>query len=260
MPEVAVAAAPETRRVAAHSALWWLVVIAYAVANIFMHEQVNRLAEVLIQIMGLWPFFWMTRILVVLGAAVILFCRRDFIREPGRLKPVLVFIVIGVVLDLSLVIYASERVHYPQYALLTWLAYRATGQPVPAALLSFLVGYVDEAHQHWMIYANDPIAYFDWNDNVLNLLGAVSALVLLPGGGTRKIPYRKVLAAGVLWTAAMSLLIFLFRPDPVLMRAHTDPSFWLTSNIKTHYHVLNALEGTLLLGFSWIVTFGYYGL
>jgi hypothetical protein len=56
----------------------------------------------------------------------------------------------------------------------------------------------------------------------------------------------------------MRLLVFLLNPDAMLMRSHQDTSFWLTSNIRTHYHVLNALEGSILLGIMWILVFGYY--
>jgi hypothetical protein len=239
-------------------AFWWVMVIAYSAVNILAHEQVNDFAKWLIQVMGLSPFFWSTRILTVAGVLVILFCRRHFLRQRERLKAVVLFIVIGLALDMSLVIFASERVHYPQYALLTWIAYPAIGKPLPAALLSFLVGYVDEAHQHWIIYAKDQTAYFDWNDNVLNLLGAVSTLVLLPEGSIRKSSKRSILAATVIWIATMVLLVWIFKPDAALMRAHHSSSFWLTSGVNTHYHVLNALEGTILLGVSWIVIIGYY--
>jgi hypothetical protein len=262
MAEVADIATPDTKPVKPgwnyRSMFWWLVVIAYGVANIFLHQEVNPLAARLIDVMGLSQFLWTTRILTLAGALLILFLRWDFLRKAGRLKRVLILIPLGVVLDLSLIIYSSDRVHYPQYALLTWIAYYATGEALPAALLSFLFGYVDEAHQHWMIYANDPIAYFDWNDIVLNLLGVIAALVVLPEGTIRRVPKRNLFAAIVLWIVAMSLLVFLLNPDPVLMRAHSNNSFWLTSNIKTHYHVLNALEGTILLGLCWIITIGYY--
>jgi hypothetical protein len=68
---------------------------------------------------------------------------------------------------------------------------------------------------------------------------------------------RNIAAAAMVWISLMILLVFLFHPDPVLMRAQESNSFWLTSNIKTHYHVLNALEGSILLGVAWIVTIGF---
>ena len=239
--------------------MWWFLAIAYAVANIFLHEQVNHLVERLIELMGLWPFMWTARLSALFGTILFLVLgRHNFLRNPDRIKKLLIFIPVGVALDLSLVIYASERIHYPQYAILTLIAYKAIGKSLPAALFSYVVGYVDEAHQHWVLYANDPIAYFDWNDIVLNLLGAIAPLLLLPEGPLHKIQKRNIFAAIVFWIIGMRLLVFLLNPDAMLMRSHQDTSFWLTSNIRTHYHVLNALEGSILLGIMWILVFGYY--
>jgi hypothetical protein len=238
------------------SAMWWLAAIAYGVANIVFHEPVNQIFEWLAQVMGISLFLWSMRISAVVGAALVVAFRWNFLKEPGTLRRVLIFIALGMALDLSLVIYPSERIHYPQYAILTWIAYKATGAPVPAALFAFVVGYVDEGYQHWVLYAKQSIAYFDWNDIVLNLLGVLSALVLLPQEAIRKPRYGKLVGSAISWTLLMSILVFLLNPDPVLMRAHKDTSFWLTSNVKTHYHVLNTLEGTILLGVMWIITIG----
>ena len=237
--------------------MWWLAAIAYGVANIVFHEQVNQIFEWLARVMGISLFLWSMRLSALAGAIFVLIFRRNFLKEPGTLKRLLIFIPLGMALDLSLVIYASERIHYPQYAILTWIAYKAIGAPVPAALFSFVVGYIDEGYQHWVLYAKQSIAYFDWNDIVLNLLGVLSALVLLPQGTIRKVRYRKMVVATILWILAMGVLVIWLNPDPVLMRAHKDTSFWLTSNIKTHYHVLNTLEGTILLGVMWIITIGF---
>jgi hypothetical protein len=260
MPDVAdvikADAVPRQRNL--RSVIWWLAAIVYSFVNILFHEQVNQIFEWLARVMGISLFLWSMRLSAVAGATMVLAFRRKFLKEPGTLKSVLIFVPLGMALDLSLVIYPSERIHYPQYAILTWIAYKATGAPVPAALFSFVVGYVDEGYQHWVLYAKESIAYFDWNDIVLNLLGVLSALVLLPRGTTGKVRHRKMVEAAIFWTLLMGLLVFLLNPDPVLMRAHKDISFWLTSNVKTHYHVLNTLEGTILLGIMWIITIGYF--
>ena len=246
-------------RQSVQSAMWWLVAIAYGVANIIFHEQVNQIFEWLAKVMGISLFLWSMRLSAVAGGVVVLALRRKFLKEPGALKRVLIFVSLGMALDLSLVIYASERIHYPQYAILTWIAYKAIGAPVPAALFSFVFGYIDEAYQHWVLYAKQSIAYFDWNDIVLNLLGALSALVLMPRETLQHVRYKKMTAAAISWILLMGALVFLLKPDRVLMRAHSDTSFWLTSNIKTHYHVLNTLEGTILLGLIWIIAIEMIG-
>jgi len=238
--------------------LWWLAAIAYGLANILLHEPANDIAKRLVVVLGLQLFLWSTRAFFLAGAVLVLFLCRHLLRDSQTVRRLLIFIPFAAALDLSLVIYPSERIHYPQYAILTWMAFKAGGQALPAVLLSFIFGYLDEANQHWVLYANDPIAYFDWNDVVLNLLAALGGLVLLPQENVRKVPTKRILAAAGAWTLGMSLLVFLLNPDPYLMRSQKTDSFWLVSSVKTHYHVLTATEGTILLGVVLIVTAGLY--
>ncbi|PYS19651.1 MAG: hypothetical protein DMG17_01680 [Acidobacteria bacterium] len=209
--------------------LWWLAAIAYGLANILLHEPANDIAKRLVVVLGLQLFLWSTRAFFLAGAVLVLFLCRHLLRDSQTVRRLLIFIPFAAALDLSLVIYPSERIHYPQYAILTWMAFKAGGQALPAVLLSFIFGYLDEANQHWVLYANDPIAYFDWNDVVLNLLAALGGLVLLPQENVRKVPTKRILAAAGAWTLGMSLLVFLLNPDPYLMRSQKTDSFWLVS-------------------------------
>ena len=117
---------------------------------------------------------------------------------------------------------------------------------------------MDEVNQHWVLYANDPIAYFDWNDIVLNLMAALAGLMLLSRKNVRKVALNKIVATAAIWILAVSLLVFLLDPDPYLMRSQKTDSFWLLSGVKTHYHVLTASEGASLLGVILILVGGLY--
>jgi hypothetical protein len=242
--------------------LWWVAALAWGVANILFHKQANDVARRLVVVMGLQVFLWSTRAAFLGGAVFVLVFRRNFYRDSQIFKRLLIFVPLAAALDLCLVIYPSERIHYPQYAVLTWLAYKATGQAFPAALMSFIFGYVDEANQHWMLYANDPTAYFDWNDIVLNLIAALAGLVLLPQAARvsnlSNLPTRTIAAAAAAWALGISLLVFLLNPDPYLMRNQKGDSFWRKSGVETHYHVLTASEGAILLGVILIITGGFY--
>lgn len=74
-----------------------------------------------------------------------------------------------------LVVNPVEVVHYPQYALLAVLLYRALDHVTLAAALATLLGVVDEVFQYTVLYAHHPQRdqlYLDGNDMVLNALGA----------------------------------------------------------------------------------------
>src|SRR2546426_6803926 len=137
--------------------LWWLAAIAYGLANILLHEPANDIAKRLVVVLGLQLFLWSTRAFFLAGAVLVLFLCRHLLRDSQTVRRLLIFIPFAAALDLSLVIYPSERIHYPQYAILAWMAFKAGGQALPAVLLSFIFGYLDEANQHWVLYANDPI-------------------------------------------------------------------------------------------------------
>src|SRR6267142_1604820 len=239
--------------------IWWLFLIAFGAGNILLHEQANDIARRLVQSMGLSLFLWSTRLLAVAGAMAALFLGRRFLRNRARLNRLLLLLPVGLILDLSLLVYPSERIHYLQYGILACIAYKATGKTLSAALIAFIVGYLDEAHQFWVLYANDPTVYFDWNDTVVNLMAGIAAVVvLLPEEPVRRLPVRRLFSAIMLWILAASLLVFSLNPDQYLLGNQDRKAFWITSGVETHYHVLNALEGTIILGIILILTIGYY--
>jgi len=181
--------------------MWWLLLAACGFGNILFHEEANEMAEQLVQLLGLSLFLWSTRLLALTGIAALFFLRRSFLRNRTRLKNLAIFVPLALTLDLSLIIYPSERIHYLQYGLLTWIAYKVIGKALPAVLIAFVFGYVDEAHQYWVLYAHDPSVYFDWNDIVLNLMAAIAALLLLlpEAKPERNMPKKHIFIAMVLW-------------------------------------------------------------
>ncbi len=245
------------------SVVLWLFLIGYVVGIIWLHKAGNQTAARLMTFLGLEPYLWSMRALAWIGAAGICFWLvRHFYRNPARFRRLLVLIPIAVVMDLSLIVVPVERIHYVQYGFLTWVAYKATGKQALAGLMGFVIGAVDEAFQYWILYAGDPVIYFDWNDIALNAMGVLAVLLfVLPGEPLGNLPKKPVFAAIAVWILAVSLLVFAFNPDQYLVR--NDPyegkgTFWITSGINTTYHVMSALEGLILLGTIVILTAGYY--
>jgi hypothetical protein len=238
--------------------------IGYMMGIVLMHRAVNELVDQVKNILGLPSYLWMSRIAGILAIiGVLLWLFRKIERNPAKLKMVFVFIPLAIVADLSLVVVPIERIHYLQYALLTWLCYLATQKALPSALMAFFVGVLDEAYQYWVHYADNLNVYFDWNDIALNLIGVVAVLFLfLPESKPREKWLAKPAVVAIIgWVMMVHLVVSLFNPDQYLVRK--DPykgssSFWITSNINTRYHVMNSLEGLLALGTVLILTMGYY--
>jgi hypothetical protein len=240
--------------------LWWAILAVYMAAIILLHRRGNEAAGKLIGLMGMEPYLWTARIGAMVGIALIfLWLGRRLLKTPQRIAEVAIFTGIAAVLDLSLISVPIERIHYLQYTVLAWLAWKAIGTELPAVLVAGVAGAVDEAYQFWVLYGNDPVVYFDWNDIVLNLLGGlIFVFVFLPREPLRNIPVKGVVAAMLAWVGAVGLLLSVWNPDPYLIR--NDPygggsSFWITSGINTNYHVMNTWEGLVSLGILLIATF-----
>jgi hypothetical protein len=245
------------------SAAVWLFLIGYVFGTVLFHRKANELAGKLIGLTGMSPYLLSMRLLGLIGVLVVLFfIGQKLSRNPGRFKKLLILIPILFAIDLSLIVVPIERIHYVQYGFLTWVAYKAIGKTFPAAMLAFVAGIADEAYQYWVLYGDDRIVYFDWNDIVLNLIGVLVVLVFfLPVEPVRNMPKKGIFAALLFWILAVNLMVFVWNPDRYLVR--NDPykgvsSFWITSEINTNYHVMNASEGLIFLGILLILTIGFY--
>jgi hypothetical protein len=240
----------------------WAFLIGYVLTTILLHRKGNELAGHFLIIYGPARYRFGVNVLTAIGAVTALVLIIRALRQnPSRWKPLIALLPVALVIDRTMLTVPVERIHYPQYGLLTWICFQAIGEPFPAALMSFLIGFVDEAHQYLVLYAGDPVIYFDWNDIALNLLGVLTVLFLiLPARPRRRTARRWIAAAVASWALAAYLLVSFFRPDRYLVR--DDPykgsrSFWIVEQSKT-YHVMNALQGLIFLGTLLIVTGGYY--
>lgn len=103
-----------------------------------------------------------------------------------------------------------EYAHYPQYALLAWLIARAldprrTGQASARILFwATLLGIVDECMQYLWItpsYGN----YLDFNDFLVNLLGASAGVMLHAGASALRAPTARAPRPWKEWLTALGL-------------------------------------------------------
>ena len=235
----------------------WIVLIGYVLCTLLLHKRGNDFAGSFVIAYGPRRYREGIQVLTILATSVVLpFLIRNLWRERDRVKYLLALLPVALIIDRTMISVPFERIHYLQYGFLTWLCYLAIGQPFAAALMAFLIGYVDEAHQFWVLYAGDPIQYFDWNDISLNLLGALGALYFfLPLTPIRKPSIIPLLTTIAAWVFAVLLLIALYKPDRYLFR--DDPykgkqSFWIAETDRS-YHVMNAAQGMIFLGTIWII-------
>lgn len=169
-----------------------------------------------------------------------------------------------------------EAIHFVQYALLAPPIFALTQRFSETIFFASLIGVIDECYQYFFIYQSRYRTHLDFNDMVLNLLGAATAcvliLLLLDPAKLRKPLQRRVrptgfrglirspmLIATTVIVAACSVLFAtgLMRvdavpgePQPLLLLSAdgANQPFWKQTPWGKRHHDLRPLEGVLLLG------------
>jgi len=162
----------------------------------------------------------------------------------------------------------SEAIHFPQYAILAFLIFPIVGRFGETAIWVTLLGAFDEAFQYWVLHGGWDV-YLDFNDFVLNLLGAVIGVlvvaVILEAGPRpsarstytiREFLRSPAFVALAVVAIACAVLLATGRmtlyKDPelapwlVLRRIGPPVVFWSRPEWGRAYHVLMPLEGVLV--------------
>jgi hypothetical protein len=150
-----------------------------------------------------------------------------------------------VLIQQSLLVASVENIHYPQYALLAVLLGRAGFAAEASWLAATGLGVIDELYQYLFLPRGRP-TYLDWNDMVLNGLGAAFGTVAL-FLSRRRFRGDPVCRPGIaIGLAGGALLAALFAGRPFV-----SPFFEVTSHAR-RYHVLSATEGVVVIGLLWL--------
>jgi hypothetical protein len=142
-----------------------------------------------------------------------------------------------------LVVVSIENIHYPQYGLLLWMLARALPSVESAWLTTVGLGIVDEGYQFVAQTRGTP-DYFDWNDVVLNAIGASLGVVVLLAL-TSAIP-RARLPARIAAAMAAGLIAIAFVLDPPVL----SPFFSFTPGGRA-FHKVSATEAAVVVAALW---------
>jgi VanZ family protein len=150
-----------------------------------------------------------------------------------------------------------EVVHYPQYALFALLLFPLINHYHSTLIATTLVGAIDEAYQFFYLSPNDT-GYYDFNDVITNFIGAAFGLILLKSLGISEQKKSFLKSLGFRILLCSSLLIALLFLTNVLGLTTTSganfpiilkeiPGFWTTIPPGVTYHVVQPLEGFVIL-------------
>lgn len=153
----------------------------------------------------------------------------------------------------SCIVFASELIHFGQYALVAALLHAGLGRgrrAVAAFLVAVLLGVLDEAWQHWGISIwIEGLRWtgLDWSDMILDAAGAAGGVLLLatcPGEDRREESGRLLWATVAALAAVLLPLLLLSRATlATLFGTYTYRHAWNEYDIGKAAHWMTPVDG-----------------
>lgn len=153
----------------------------YFLCIIIFHQQINNLSVYLSNMLTLERYSLMLNV-----AQLSAFC--GFVlfvmawKKTGRRRFVSVWCMYGILLwiaNTTILVVPAEMIHIPQYMILALLLTRVIANPHHVLLYTTVLGTIDELYQYGYLRFGMNDNYVDFNDVVLNALGAIGGLLLL---------------------------------------------------------------------------------
>jgi hypothetical protein len=116
-------------------------------------------------------------LLTVAAMLPILWHRRERWRQPAACCVALSLLVMTLAAQRWMLVANIEIIHFPQFGLIAGLLLAAGIAAEPAWLLATAAGVLDETYQQLVVYAGRTDTYLDFNDMILNAIGAAWIVV-----------------------------------------------------------------------------------
>lgn len=171
-----------------------------------------------------------------------------------------------------LMVVMSETIHFPQYALLAMLLFPVLRSFHLTLSATAILGAIDEGLQYWYL-SPQRTDYYDFNDVVLNFLGAVLGVLVIGAWSDRSVtvPRHRSHWNGLLIAGALLLLLLAWSanvidfvppqhtlaPAPLTLVRKASTGLWASIPMGLQFHILRPLPG---LGLLLLLTALYYPL
>lgn len=238
-----------------------IILVTYYLLIVLPHEKVGVFISSLFE--GKSRAFYDQTILaltLLLLSLISYFLHKKLWTHSERKKIIAFLLVHFVLITLSyyyLIIVNIECIHFIQYAALVLLAYPLFKNYTALLILAVLLGVVDEAYQY-LYLSPDRTNYYDFNDIILNTLGAGSGILILYIEGLKstsnKILYWLYLVLS--FVCLLILLAFFFNfltvfseeeiKHAVALIKVKELNFWSYIEPEIVYHIVRPWEGLIL--------------
>lgn len=207
-------------------------------------------------------------ILALLPLLIYIFIFLNNSRKVAHRNKIWMYITFNIVAAILIIRYLFviniEMIHFPQYAIMAIILFPIIGNYTATLIWATIAGAVDEAYQYFYLAPLDT-SYFDFNDVLTNLVGAVFGLLLLSSYGIKEQTTFSIKKSSIWYgfgfitvvVAVLHLLgILSIYPNDErsyhIVRQSVE-GFWTTTKVGVIYHIVRPLEGLLLTLLLWFL-------
>lgn len=156
-----------------------------------------------------------------------------------------------------------EIIHFVQYAFLALLLFPLLNNYRDTLFYATILAVIDEGYQYFYL-APLRTDYFDFNDIIIDLIGAAMGLFLYWASGIRSIKserkwFQTATFIGFAVLTTVTIIAYLSGQlavypveggtnPPILLIRKIQESFWTIIHPNVKFHVVQPLEGLLILG------------
>jgi len=203
---------------------------------------------------------------IILLGSVGYILKKRLVSHPEKSK-LLFYFVVNVILSAVIIkllfVINIEVIHFPQYAMFAILIFPLIGNYTATLIWATLGGMLDEAYQYFYLAPKDT-SYYDLNDVVTNLIGAVFGILILAVFQVKEFSRFKLksssiwIGLGILFLAILGshlsgvLSIYPSEERPFHIMREWPPGFWSTVNPNVSFHVIRPIEGMVITIVLWI--------
>ncbi len=228
-----------------------ILAVIYFFAVVLPHEQVGLIISKIFK--NSTKAYYNQTVLIIAAVGLIIYVLFLILNLKNNDSKRIVFAFLGLSVFLTILMLKTililniELIHLVQYGAFALILFPLFEHYFHTLWCCTFLGGIDEAFQYYYL-APDRTNFLDFNDMILNLVGATFGLILI-----RSVPFFNKSTGNngprnfSIITAFLSLLsIGILAMKDLLIKVPSE-SFWTTLPSKVTYHIVHPLEGILII-------------
>lgn len=252
-------------------------ILAYSIAVILLHKQVNecfdwlrtKLTFRIYDTVLLYVGIIITVVFIILLFKKIINGKQ----KQQKLLFMLFTIFLMIIAHRMMMVFSIELIHYPQYLIPAIPIFALVRRFDETIYWTTFIGAIDEANQYFVLYRDNNTVYLDYNDMLMNLVGAGIGVFLVYALSDENeflkfhVRHIKKWRKAIIWSITGLILLsgavlymtgmMRFYPGAdvsgatiLLSRIPESTQFWTITKYGKPFHILNWCEGLFFAAIS----------